>query len=144
MIKKFESFKSLLDIHSYLKTEIFSKLPRDYKKSLMIFREEGIGNNDKKIDELLDQLTPGEKRKVFYYGEVPIELIKEEVRKRLGYKTFDEYHKWYGDDTDHGDSVLPIIIDFGDEELIIDGWHRFHSYVKKGLDKIPVLGIYRD
>ena len=31
MIKKFESFKSLLDIHSYLKTEIFSKLPRDYK-----------------------------------------------------------------------------------------------------------------
>jgi hypothetical protein len=136
--------ESLNGIYSYLNIESFNKLPYDYKKSLMIAKNEGVGNDDEIINVLLDELTSKEKRKVFYYGEVPIDLIKDEVKDRLGYKTFDEYHKWYGDDTDHGDSVIPIIIDFDDEELIIDGWHRFHSYVRKGLDKVPVLGIYRD
>ena len=74
-----------------------------------------------------------------------IKLIEDEVTERLEWDSFENYHKWYGDEqTDHGDSVLPIIIDFDDEELIIDGWHRFHSYVRKGLNKVPVLGIYRD
>jgi len=136
--------ESVIDIYNYLQPEMFDNLPYEYKKSLMIFRNEGVGNNDEMINELLDELTKSEKRKVFYYGEVPIDLIKDEVKDRMGYKTFDEYHKWYGDDTDHGDSVLPVIIDFDDEELIIDGWHRFHSYVRKGLDNVPVLGIYID
>jgi hypothetical protein len=138
--------EGLHDIYSYLNTETFNKLPYDYKKSLIIFRNERIGNDGEMIDELLNELTKSEKRKVFYYGEVPIDLIKEEVGKRMGYGTFDEFQKlfWSTDDTDHGDSVLPIIIDFNDEELIIDGWHRFNSYIRKGLNKIPVLGIYKD
>ena len=136
---------NILKLSSYLEVEPFYKLPYKYKKSLMIFRNEGVVN-DEDIKELItDELKTKFKYKSFYIGDVPRDLIKEEVTKRLDWDNFEDYHKWYGDKkTDHGDSILPIIIDFDDEEFIIDGWHRFHSYVRKGLNKIPVLGIYRD
>ena len=41
--------------------------------------------------------------------------------------------------TDHGNSVLPVILSFDNEELIEDGWHRFHSYYMKGLKNVPVV-----
>ena len=133
------------DISSYLDVLPFYKLPYPYQKSLIIFRNEGLTNDDDIKDLIDDELKTIKKRKVYYYGNVPIKLIEDEVTQRLGWNNFEDYHKWYGDEeTDHGDSVLPIIIDFNDEELIIDGWHRFHSYVRKGLTKIPVLGIYSD
>jgi hypothetical protein len=137
--------KESYDLGEYLDVTPFYKLPYIYQKSLMIFRNEGVTNDDE-IKELIDDILHTKfKNKMFYFGIVPIDLIKDEVTKRLEYNTFDEYHKWYGDEqTDHGDSVLPIIIDYDDEELIVDGWHRFHSYVRKGLTEIPVLGIYRD
>jgi len=137
--------KESVDLGDYLNVAPFYKLPYIYQKSLMIFRNEGVTNDDDTKELIDDELRSNSKRKMFYFGIVPIDLIKDEVVKRLDFNTFDEYHKWYGDEqTDHGDSVLPIIIDYDDEELIIDGWHRFHSYVRKGLNKIPVLGIYRD
>ena len=135
------------EISSYLDITPFYKLPYPYQKSLMIMRSEGT-TTDVEIKDLIDnelQTSLNGKRKMFYYGVVPIKLIEDEVTERLEWDSFENYHKWYGDEqTDHGDSVLPIIIDFDDEELIIDGWHRFHSYVRKGLNKVPVLGIYRD
>jgi hypothetical protein len=137
--------KESVDLGDYLNVVPFYKLPYIYQKSLMIFKNEGVTNDDDIKELINDELHSKSKRKMFYFGIVPIDLIKDEVAKRLDFNTFDEYHKWYGDEqTNHGDSVLPIIIDYDDEELIIDGWHRFHSYVRKGLNKIPVLGIYRD
>ena len=142
-----ETIRKILNeaISSYLDVEPFYKLPYPYQKSLMIFRNEGM-IDDVDIKDLIDyELQTIGKRKAFYYGVVPIELIENEVAKRLEWDSFEDYHKWYGDEeTDHGDSVLPVIIDFDDEELIVDGWHRFHSYVRKGLTKIPVLGVYKD
>lgn len=133
------------DIESYLTLDTFDRLPYEYKKSIVIMRNEGSGNDDMSVKQILNELTDRDRRKVYYYGSVPMNLLKEEVRSRLGFQTFDEYHKWYGDiDTDHGDSVLPVVIDFNDEEFIIDGWHRFHSYVRKGLDMVPLVGIYKD
>ena len=131
-------------IQSYLDVSPFYKLQYPYQKSLIIFRDEET--EDDKIKEIINnQFTKNQKRKIYYFGIVPIKLIQDEVIKRLDWDSFENYHKWYGDEnTDHGDSVLPIIIDFDDEELIVDGWHRFHSYVRKGLDQIPVVGIYRD
>jgi len=133
------------EISSYLDITPFYKLPYSYQKSLMIMRNEGT-TTDVEIKDLIDdELQTSRKRKMFYYGVVPIKLIEDEVTERLEWDSFENYHKWYGDEqTDHGDSVLPIIIDFDDEELIIDGWHRFHSYVRKGLNKVPVLGFYQD
>ena len=37
--------EGLHDIYSYLNTETFNKLPYDYKKSLMIVRNDGVGND---------------------------------------------------------------------------------------------------
>ena len=78
----------------------------------------------------------------FRIGEISIEEVIEGVMKWLcrEWDTFEEYHEWYkeGDHTDHGDSVFPIVLS-GCEEYIEDGWHRFHSYVDKGLKKIPFV-----
>lgn len=58
------------------------------------------------------------------------------------YDTFDAYHRWYAgqdSDTDHGNSVWPVILCDIPNEGLEDGWHRFHSYVRKGLKEIPCL-----
>lgn len=137
-----------------LKTVSFSELPFEYKKSLIIYFYEGdvvewsinnpideISKNDNLINTLINDYTSvgRNKNKSFAYGLVPIGVLTKEVSKRLGYKTFQEYHEWYNDDTDHKNSVLPIIISFDNDELIEDGWHRFHSYYRKGIKKIPTV-----
>jgi hypothetical protein len=53
--------------------------------------------------------------------------------------TFMEYHAWYCNHNDvpnHGASVWPVILGEG---VIDDGWHRFHSYVRRGLTYVPTL-----
>jgi hypothetical protein len=140
--------------YDFLKTVSFNELPFEYKKSLIIYFYEGdvvewsinnsideISKNNNLINILInDYISVGRnKNKSFAYGLVPIEILTKEVAKRIGYKTFQEYHEWYNDNTDHGDSILPIILSFDNEELIEDGWHRFHSYYRKGIKKIPVV-----
>lgn len=140
--------------YDFLKTVSFNELPFEYKKSLIIYFYEGdvvkwsinnsideISKNDNLINILInDYISIGRnKNNSFAYGLVPTEILTKEVSKRLGYKTFQEYHEWYNDNTDHGDSILPIILSFDNDELIEDGWHRFHSYYRKGIKKIPVV-----
>ena len=140
--------------YEYLKTVSFSELPYQYKKSLIIYFYEGdivkwsinnsideISKDDNLIDILInDYISVGRnKNKSFAYGLVPTEILTKEITKRMGFKTFKEYHEWYNDNTEHGDSILPIILSLDNEELIEDGWHRFHSYYRKGIKKIPVV-----
>jgi len=140
--------------YHFLKTVSFNELPFEYKKSLIIYFYEGnvaewsinnsideISKNDNLINILINDYISiaRNKNKSFAYGLVPIEILTKEVSKRLGYKTFQEYHEWYNDNTDHGVSILPIILSFDNDELIEDGWHRFHSYYSKGVKKIPVV-----
>ncbi len=137
-----------------MKTAPFSELPFEYKKSLIIYFYEGdvvewsidnsideVSKDDNLINILVnDYISVGRnKNKSFEYGLVPIETLTKEISKRLGYETFQEYHEWYNDNTDHKNSVLPIIISFDNDELIEDGWHRFHSYYRKSIKKIPVV-----
>ena len=81
----------------------------------------------------------------------PEESFESEDKDDEYYVSLGEHLDMIGDgedDLEHGvfghedDSDMVLIspeIDFDDEELIVDGWHRFHSYVRKGLTKIPVL-----
>lgn len=81
----------------------------------------------------------------------PVDALKARVMDGLlaegedEWATFDEYHAWYmsQDDprqVDHGASVWPCIAeDIPDGPPIEDGWHRFHSYVAKGMAEIPML-----
>ncbi len=143
--------------YDFLKTVSFDELPFEYKKSLIIYFYEGdivewsinnsiddISKNDNLVNILIDDyMSVGRnKNNSFAYGLIPIQILTKEVAKRMGFKIFQEYHEWYNDNnTDHGDSILPILISFDDEELIVDGWHRFHSYYRKNIKQIPVVAF---
>lgn len=142
--------------YDFLKTVSFEELPFEYKKSLIIYFYEGdvvkwsIDNSIEEVSKdnnlvnilINDYITVGRnKNKSFAYGLIPTEILTKEIAKRLGFKTFKEYHEWYNDNTDHADSILPIILSFDNDELIEDGWHRFHSYYRKSVKQIPVVAF---
>ena len=139
-----------------LKTVSFDELPFEYQKSLILYMYEGpvvdwsldvdmdeLAKNDDLVNILInDYMSVGRnKNKSFAYGVVPMNVLTKEITKRMGYDSFDEYHQEYiqGYMPDHGKSVLPVILDFDNDELIEDGWHRFHGYYDKGLKKVPVV-----
>lgn len=43
-----------------------------------------------------------------------------------------------GDTPDHKD-VWAIILDADYEDVIWDGWHRFHCYIEKNISVIPAI-----
>jgi hypothetical protein len=102
--------------------------------------EDEVANDNELVKILIKDFIGVEKHTnwIFAYGLLPTKILTDEIEKYSG-ELFSEYHKWYGNATDHGNSILPIIINFNNEELIEDGWHRFHSYFEKGLTKIPVV-----
>lgn len=58
--------------------------------------------------------------------------------------TFENYHYWYKKNFNlpsYNDSLWPCIIEEGEDGWLSDGWIRFHSYVDKGEEFIPVLHI---
>jgi len=58
------------------------------------------------------------------------------------WETFEEYHQWYMEDSvveNHGDSVWPVILNCFPDEILQDGWHRFHHYVENRLETVPCL-----
>lgn len=60
------------------------------------------------------------------------------------YASFEEYHKWYvdgGDIPDHTSSDWPVLSSPDGSEALLDGWHRFHSYVKQGFSNVHILHI---
>jgi len=137
----------------------FKDMPFEYQRSIVIYGgEDGIVDwtdiepIDKFIDEQIRIWIEDYKKvyadREFRIGIIRIEEVIEKIMPRVtadtGYETFEEYHKWVYDGTDHGDSVYPIVtsetIYFdGLKEYIEDGWHRFHSYVHKGMKKIPFV-----
>lgn len=116
----------------------FRELPIEYKKALLEY-------NYMRFETL-------EEVEAFYTNRIlfTMEIIHiEEAKKRCmefpfdagDFKSFNEYHEWYsagGDVPDHGDSMYPVI-EGGVDEWLDDGWHSFHSYVKKRVKEIPVL-----
>jgi hypothetical protein len=59
------------------------------------------------------------------------------------YPTWEAYHQWYlsscGEVTHTRRNPWPVILDDDHDELLQDGWHRFHRYVQIGLPTIPCL-----
>lgn len=58
------------------------------------------------------------------------------------FSSWNEYHEWYssGEMPKHPkEDRWPIFLSSDDYETIMDGWHRFHSYVKDGDLLIPVI-----
>lgn len=59
------------------------------------------------------------------------------------HKSFDDYHQWYIDQGDVPTYPLekrwPCILSSSNDEVLHDGWHRLHAYVRAGHTTIPVL-----
>jgi len=138
----------------------FKDMPFEFQRSILLDNLEGsdtnwtdLGQVDwvKDIDKV--QIWINDFSKVyadmeFRFGIISIEDVIEKIMPTIRaenlFDNFKEYHKWVYDGTNHGESVFPIIIsEFEDidglVEYIKDGWHRFHSYVNKGLKKIPFV-----
>lgn len=82
------------------------------------------------------------------YARVPTELMAERIMAAdpdlvADHGTFEAYHDWYvsrGRVPDHGDSHWPSIeAGPGMVGYLDDGWHRFHSYVARGMKNVPLL-----
>lgn len=120
----------------------FRDLPATAKQAILTRGREHLDPDDKP-----PRINPN---RLFGYVEIPMEELKQAVFTNLmqhnpeaPFKSFDDYHKWY---TSHGDTpnhteVWPIELEtsYLDGGLIDDGSHRFHSYVRSGVQIVPVL-----
>lgn len=143
-----------------MKTQVlkFKDMPFLFQKSIIIYGgEDGIvdwsvvpawatantvdWNDDENIQIWIDDYIEVYGDREFRIGEIDTEKLKERIVKNptFCYDSFEEYYEWYNDDTDHGDSVFPIVVSEQNDEYIEDGWHRFHSYIRKGMKKIPFV-----
>lgn len=92
-------------------------------------------------------------RKIFGVADVPMELMKLQIMndpdRRIDFSCFEEYHDYFMRPSVEGKRVphyptrnrWPIFLSGRkrDRETIVDGWHRFHSYVRSGAKSVPVI-----
>lgn len=84
--------------------------------------------------------------------EVPVESVKAAFMNipeiSNDYADFDAYHTWYvsfGDTPNYGaENRWPCLATDWEDDVFIDGAHRFHSYIRDGHITIPVLAYDRD
>ena len=81
-----------------------------------------------------------------YLYEIPMTVLKEDVHSSLEvglFSSFEDYHNYYTSThelKEHAE-IWPVFLDKMFGCVIEDGWQRFHSYVKQGVEKIPCLLI---
>lgn len=82
----------------------------------------------------------------FSVGEVRTEDIINSVMQdediASSFNSWSDYHEWYlsGEMPEHSkEKRWPIFLSSDDYETILDGWHRFHSYVKNKDESIPII-----
>lgn len=92
------------------------------------------------------------KKYTFEYGRIPTPVIIELIQKNHpeipdDFNSFEEYHAWYisqGDTPNHNTAWAVIIANgINDSEILEDGWHRLHSYIRDNLEYIPFV-IYHN
>ncbi len=72
------------------------------------------------------------------------EIFERTPDIRSDFRTFKEYCKWYEcmnltkSDRRHR-TVWPVILSSTDDDVLQDGWHRFHVYRIQGREHVPAL-----
>lgn len=121
----------------------FDQLPPEYQASIQEYISDGVP----------EEVRPEHLAKyLFRYGEVPTELLASEISRVQGERgeidmDFEKYHRWYVEERernwmpDHGpDNRWPVTLSpYYEEEVLEDGWHRFHDYYRKEHSTIPVV-----
>jgi hypothetical protein len=143
------------------KSVFFKNLPIEAKKSLIQWMAiEGSAWSDEisinkitsePISELLwnlfiEQIETSRGWEEFFYVELPTSFVTNHIMKyhdeiSEDHKSWEEYHAWYVDSTleTHSKTNRWHCIPYSDEECIIDGWHRLHSYIRNNDKTIPFV-----
>jgi hypothetical protein len=120
----------------------FGKLPKLAQRAI---RTRGREHLDP--DDPVPKIDPN---KLFGYVELPMKALQHAIvaaikreHPEAPFDDFAGYHQWYTS-TSHGipnhKEVWPIELDMqADNQIIDDGSHRFHSYVKSGLKMVPAI-----
>lgn len=119
---------------------MFKNLPPTAQKAIIEWYSEG--DTEVNSDDLWE------------YGIVPFDELQEFIIDSLNrhegtdYKSFDEYHDDYskGGGIPRHNEIWPVIITVYDSnmELVLDGFHRLHSYYRDNLKAIPVLFAHNE
>lgn len=120
----------------------FKDLPLNYQKAIWVYVDSGSD-----IDDALSlkDFTRVSAKKRIGITVIPMQDLQREIVRRFDpeevpFTDFPAYHRWYvsnGGIPQHK-SVWPVILSQEDTEVLEDGWHRFHSYVRRGLKFVPV------
>ncbi len=105
------------------------------------------GWNDAEWNFVIDAINKTQGSKSYTFAEVPTQLLTdcianehEEISE--DYDSWKEYHEYYlngGDIPNHSSENRWPCIFRGGEELIVDGWHRLHCYVRDNHQTIPLV-----
>lgn len=106
------------------------------------------------MDETIDMPEKEDMLSVFGSLEASLSIVPlEEIAARImqskdiaseGFADFNQYHQWYlsmGGIPDYGEEARWPCIRGNEDEVLTDGWHRFHAYVKAGHKTVPVLSF---
>lgn len=119
---------------------LFTELPIECKYALLEYTY--------MMFETLEEVEEYYKEFTFNLEFIDIEKAKvrcmDKSEDLWGCKTFEEYHQMYVEGADipnHGKSIYPVIESNDSDDWLLDGWHRFHSYVMYGHKTVPVLSF---
>ena len=140
-----ELIASKKDILQYLSGPvIYGELPPHYQASIREYTTEGFPDEG----EFRKHMT----KYHFLIGDVPTEALVKEIERIQGGRgeinpDFQKYHSWYVEERtrnfmpDYGPkNRWPVTLsEFYEEEVLEDGWHRFHDYYRKDHKTIPVM-----
>lgn len=128
-------------------TEYFSLLPRTAQHALWVYMRDGAWDKCKSFNAAKVEYA----YEKFGYVKIPTKVLCQAIMDNfkaakdskdvLNWATWDEYHAWYVDCSfiPKPNDVWPVILNRYDDELLQDGWHRFHAYVIQGVKKVPCL-----
>lgn len=92
------------------------------------------------------RLEDGEEE-MFYFAELDTASVCDAITSMKPdflqeYDSFEAYHQWYisnGGAPDYPETDRYPVLAWCDEEGIMDGWHRFHSYLRSKHKTIPLV-----
>lgn len=115
-------------------------------KQISLFLQEMDDANEEHWDSIIEMVSQVEDR-LFHYAEIDalevcntIADMKPEFMDE--FPSFDGYHQWYvaqGDIPYYPEDNRYPSIAWCSQSGILDGWHRFHSYLKSGHSTIPLI-----
>lgn len=106
----------------------FTDLPQEGKNAIEVYYGE------------FGDIDPDEQ---WGYAIIPTDALKQAIGGNDEFDSFEEYHRDYirGGTENHPSVSHAVILNIDPrmDEVLLDGWHRFHDYVHNGAEMIPAI-----